>query len=575
MLRTMNQTTATPTCNAAEIEAESNYRANLEALARAQPHLALTLGVADMEAEWIFARDGSLTAMQPGDRWWGDCSLPRRAGQFMFKTMEIHGVVACFLNPIHAAHLRVTLGMMEPQQAIIAIVGDPSALWLMLHCDDFTAEFRSHRLWFVTGEKWESDLKQLFADNPGLPTASQFIRAISTDNAPADALIAPAQKIFAEEQDRRGALARSAFANWLLRDKREGNICVIAPSRFRLWNDAPFIVAQVARQAAPILEFDPDDPASASPLALAQRARECDAIVAANLSRADLPDIVPEDMPWTTWVTLGRIPRREDCRKHDRLLLAEPQWLDEARARGWKDDESELAGWPGLALPQDRNEGFVALIADTRRLRAPRHISEYSSQLLLWELIQRELTADPFLINNVVARASNPCSRESSREESAGRSMTSTGWKPVPQAGDQYLDSRIAQLRVAEESLNRAFFLEHLIVPAYQQGLARLLIEHGVPVRLFGEGWEKIPQFATHFGGAVETRERFAEILGRCAAVVHAWPSERAHPIDAIEKPILRPFGRTMNEFLVQPICPSPARDLARLCARSLLPAPR
>ncbi|HSZ57977.1 MAG TPA: hypothetical protein VK797_20095 [Tepidisphaeraceae bacterium] len=538
----MIESIPTRTRNAAEIEAEANYRGNLEELAGTQPALGARISDVGADVQWIFARDGSLTAMQAGERWWGDCSLPRRAGQFMFRTMEIHGVVACFLNPIHAAHLGVTLAMLEPQQAIIAIVSDPLSLWIMLHCGDFATETRSHRLWLVTGQDWESDLSRLFVENPGLPTPSQFIRAISTDNGPADALIEPAQRVFADEQNRRAALIRSAFENRMPRANQRRKLCLLAPSRFRLWNDAPCVLAGIAKEAGETCRFDPDDPASASPLALAQVACECDAVVAANLSRVDLPGVVPDDMPWVTWVTLGRIPRRDDCGKHDRLLIADTQWLSEARGLGWKEKGLQLAGWPALELPQAPGEGFIAMIADTRPLEAPKHVTEYSSHILLWELIQNELSADPFLISSV-----------------------------VPQAADQYLESRIAQLRVAEESLNKAFFLEHLVVPAYQQGLARLLIEHRLPVRLFGSGWDKIPPFAEYGYGAIETREHFTEILAQSAAVVHAWPSDRVHPIDAIGRPVLRAFGRTREEFLRQPIRPALAPDAVRLSPKQFV----
>jgi hypothetical protein len=537
MLRPMTETIPSHTSNAAETEAEANYRANLEELAKIQPELAGSLDGAGVDVQWIFGRDSSLTAMQPGERWWGDCSLPRRAGQFMFGTMEIHGVVACFLNPIHVAHVAVALERLEPQQAIVAIVPDPQTLWIMLHCRDFATEFRLHRLWWVAGGSWESDLAALFVQNSGLPTPSQFIRAISTENGPADALIEAAQRIFAEEGNRRSHAIRAAMAGWCRRKERQ-KLCVIAPSRFRLWNDAPTLLAGIAREMGASYEFDSDDPASASPLALAQAAAGCDAVVAANLSRADLPDIVPDETQWMTWITLGRIPRRQSCGKKDRLLLADATWMNQAIGLGWNHTEMQLAGWPAVELPQVPGEGFVALIADTRPLEPPKHVVEYSSHLLLWELIHRELTADPFLIDGAV---------------------------------DQYLESRISQLRVAEESLNKTFFLEHLVVPAYQQGLARLLIEQRVPLRLFGWGWDRIPPFARLACGAVQTREKFAEIVAKSAVVVHAWPSNAAHPIDALARPVLRAFGRSRRDFHRQPICTTTVGNATMLSRESIL----
>ena len=112
----------------------------------------------------------------------------------MFKKMLTPGVVACFLRPAHAAHLRVTLDMLESQQAIVALVPEPQTAWMLLHCEDFASDIAAGRLWFAVGAHWESQLAELFVANPGLPTPSQFIRPIAIDNEGADVMIGPGAK---------------------------------------------------------------------------------------------------------------------------------------------------------------------------------------------------------------------------------------------------------------------------------------------------------------------------------------------------------------------------------------------
>ena len=542
----MTQTLPPQSARADAASANKNYLSNLSELRLLQPTVADQLRCTAVEIEWVFASDGSLTGLEPGERWWGGCSLPRRAGQFMFKTMEIPGVVACFLNPIHAAYLRVTLDRLEGHQAIVAIVPDPQVLWVMLHCEGFTKEIKSHRLWFVSGETWEQDLAKLFIENSGLPTPSQFIRAISTDNALSDCLINPAQKIFAEESNRRGAQVRALAERWPRRQRAERRLCIVAPSRFRLWNDAPIVFAKTIRHAlggeVSFCEFDSDDPSSASPLALARAGSDCDVTVTANLFRTDLPGILSDDMPLITWVTLPRVPPRESGGRLDRLLLADPAWREQAISLGWPPEQLHLAAWPiSLANPAPGEQ--ISLIADSVTLDLPRQVSEFSSHQLLWELIQSELPRDPFAIG-------------------AG--------------ADEYLTQRMARLRIAPEGFDKALFMERLIVPAYQQGLARVLIDQlrkePRSFCLFGRGWESIAEFAPYAHGPVESREVFNDIISRSSALVHAWPSAHSHPIDAMGRSVLRAFGRTREEFCRQPVAPPINRPpLSAELVRSLL----
>jgi hypothetical protein len=517
--------------NAAHALAVSNYAANRAALATLEPAALSALTDSPPENEWIFARDGSLTVMLPDQQWWGGCSLPRRAGQFMFKTLEIRGVVGCFLAPIHAAHIRIALDKLEAHQAILAIVPDPHVLQVLLHCENFAADFCAHRLWFAAGENWESDLAQILTQNPGLPTPGEFIRAISADNTLPDQLISPAQKAFALETTRRSAEVQSILTAShqppvQRTPTRSRTFFVVAPSHFRLWNDAPMTLARILgssqacpEQACAVRLFDSDNPASASPLGLARGVVGADAVLTANLARADLPAVIPAHMPIITWITLPRIPAPAPAAPRDALLLADPAWLARARAQGWPDDRIQLAAWPAAQQSTSVDDPAIShvasLIADTHALVPPKKINEFSSHLLLWDLIDQELRRDPFQLKNDI---------------------------------DAYLTPRVARFQIDPQSFNKSLFIEHLIVPAYQQAVARALIAQGVPIRLYGNGWDQIESLAAHAGGPITSRDHFNQVVAGSGALVHAWPSTDAHPIDVAGRPVIRPASFQGND---------------------------
>jgi hypothetical protein len=502
----MSLTSPQVTENAAEQRAAANFRANRAALDQSQPGV-ISLAHAPLDSlEWIFARDGSLTCLLPGERWWGDCSLPRRAGQFMFKKMLTPGVVACFLRPAHAAHLRVTLDMLEPQQAIVALVPEPQTAWVLLHCEDFASDIAAGRLWFAVGAHWESQLAELFVANPGLPTPSQFIRPIAIDNEGADVMIGPAQKVFAEESDRRTAQIRSRVAAWKPAD-RVRKLCVVAPSRFRLWNDAPHTLHQSLASSSEfeISRFDSDSPRTASPAALCKLASTCDTAITANISRADLPGVFPASMPLITWVTFPRVPAFDANCPNDVLLLADQSWQRQAVAAGWPTARAKIAYWPSM---QHASAGpAISLMADTRLLDVPTAITSFSSQRILWESIREELLNSPFAIAGDI---------------------------------DAYLKRWQTKCDVDAEHLDRSLFIERLIVPAYQQGLARLLLQNRIPIALHGLGWPDLSEFAPYASGPIATRERFEQVVQSSAALIHAWPINYTHPIHATGIPTIR-----------------------------------
>jgi hypothetical protein len=79
-----------------------------------------------------------------------------------------------------------------------------------------------------------------------------------------------------------------------------------------------------------------------------------------------------------------------------------------------------------------------------------------------------------------------------------------------------------------------------------------MLIGAKVPLRLFGEGWSEIPQFASRAAGAIESREQLARVLAQSRGVVHVWPTRAAHPIDTCGVPVLHTFGRPRSQMVAE-----------------------
>ena len=514
-------TTTSPSNDTTETSADRLahhcWLANLDALARSQPRLVEALRREQIHvSEWIFARDGALTAFTGPGRWWTGCSLPHRAASAMLRTLEVSGVVGCLLDPPHAAHVRVTLDKLRRNQAVVAACPDLPQLALLLHCDDFTADVGANRLWFAWGEGWQAELAKVFEENPGLPTPSTFIRLPTHDDAMIERLVTKAQEVFGDEGVRRAGVLKTI--------RNEGKaapaatpIAVVAPSLFRLWEDAPLTLASLLPNRTTKV-LDTDNPATASPLALAAAAAGCGALVTADFARADAPQLLPDGLPWITWVTTPRVPARFPAASRDALLLADPAWRDNARSQGWPDERLAVATLPARThIPPLPAAPIAAIIADTKPLTAPPRLEDYSSHRLLWEQIAAELTASPF------AGIGDP---------------------------EGYLVSRRQHAGINGSGFDDRLFLIDLIAPAVAQGLARLLLEAGVPIRLHGKGWMEIETFSRAAGGAVTSREELLAAVDAATILIDPRPLAGPHPVYSMGRPVVRPRAQGARKFV-------------------------
>jgi hypothetical protein len=505
----------------AERQAAENWSANVAALESAQKSLPQALPEIPEGLTFLFGRDGALTAMTSDGKWWHGCSLPRRAAAAILKTLSSTGRVSCFLSPPHAAQIRFALDRVQPNQAILVLCPDAVALAVVLRCENFSAEISAHRLLFAWGSEWKEEMTRVFEEHPGLPTPEQFIRGAAVDHSGTDALIPIAREVFAAATARRSGRINTLRESWSPSRRAVPRICLIAPSHFHLWEDGGHVLAELfanaSGDACEIVHFDNDDPTSAAPLALAETAQHCDAIVSLNLVRADLPEILPREMPWITWVVREPIPAAEAAGPLDALFVADPRWRSDAIGNGWSRERVEVAFWP--AMPSAATgpiEDGLTLAADTVPLEAPAQVVDLSSQHLLWDAIAAEIAEDPFVV--------------------------------TPEA-EKYLRRRQREMRIPEEGFNRELFVNLLITPAFQQSIARLLLKEKLPVRLIGQGWQRIDEFASIAAGPIRSRSELANIIQSASALVYAWPTPRAHPIDALARAVIRPaIGR--SQFL-------------------------
>ncbi len=476
-----------------------NYRTNHLALAITQPDLSLLLPNLLPETRWLFARDGFLTARTTDGHWLSGCSLPRRAADSVLRRLDVIGGVACFLAPSHAAQVQVALDRMATSQALIVVYNNWESLLFQLACCDSSIDIQRHRLWFAVGHEWPAMLANLFRTRDGLAIPTQFIRTPLTDESLTQALIPAAEKVFAAATTAQNHTAAQWREKWISRPSPE-NLLVVAPSGFRLWNHAPASLLQAAqRSPLSIHHLDLDDPASASIAALARAAAGCDALFVADLSRAQLPGVINDNLPITSWITRPHCPPYDAHHPQDCLLLADGDWLQCAQGAGWPKERLAVASWPTMqAVCEPEQPPHLAIIADTRSLETPVDQLEHSSHHILYEVIRTELLAEPFKLGT------NPRA---------------------------YLQAKMRTNGIFDKGFNYPIF-DELLESVYMQGIVQRLKAADIPIRIHGKGWDG--------SNAVRSLPDLLRAAGRATALAHVWGMKHRHPIDALSRPVLR-----------------------------------
>ncbi len=483
----------TPT--SAAIEADENRSKNLAALEGAAWAKARRAQSYPAECEWAFGRDGTLTA-RIEDRWRGDASAPRVAARALLRTFEPRGALSCLLAPSHPAQIAVCLERLMPNQALLVLLPDEQEFEFALSAIAVAAEIRDLRLYFAAGDDWAIELENIFDVMTGLPTPNQFIRVATVAEDLAVATITTAQQVFSRVNAGRAEAVAQMRCDVASVD-RSGRVLIVAPLMFRLWDDhGDTLVRALKSSSDERIVFDIldiDRPAMASSFMLANRSRACQAVVAINAARTDLPDVLDPGMPVMTWVTGPRIPP-PGSNPMDALLLADSSMTPAAISAGWDASRVIAAPAPSMLCGLDREDRLArvpgVIITDTIDISRPPLVFEYSSHGVLWALIRDELTADPWKLSN------NP---------------------------RDYLDAQMRRLSIGDEGFNRSLFLNGLIPAALAQGVARTVMREKIPLCIFGVGWENVPDCASVWRGVVESREGLHEAMKSAGALIWTW----------------------------------------------------
>jgi hypothetical protein len=510
---------AAVTPSTAALRADANARANRAALAKAQPAVGQLLAAQHAELEWRFARDASLTAMVDG-HWWGGNSLPARSAAVMLKDVDATAAASCMVAPVHAAQIRCLLDRTEPQQATLIVQPDLLAACVAMGCENFADDIAAGRLWWAVGPDWADQLDHLLASLPGLAIPTRFIRTSDVTDAAANPIITLAGQVFGRHtsaRNERVAQLRNAGAR---RSSCVARICVVGGSRFRLWANAPGTLRDTLLRTTPQQTavswhvVDTDSPITNSPLAIAAAASASDAIVMADVGRANYPNLLASDLPWITWATTPGLPGFSGAGPRDRLLLADPAWQAAATAGGWPPDRIAVATWPTVerVVPPVR----LVLLVDIGDMSPPAFTEEFSSHRLAWEAVRAELTRDPLVASADV---------------------------------NAYLDRRLRSAQIDPASVDRLAFIEKLILPAFAVGVATVLMNATLPLAIYGKGWEST---ACRDGarGELTTRAAFEQAV-QGAALVRPWPVPFRHEIDAQGVPVITPAG-SANALVAQ-----------------------
>ncbi len=490
----------TTTREAAGQEARRNYEANRSALGQTQPNV--DCGGSGGVVEYVYARDGSLSGLDGEGRFLGECSLPRRAARELLRKMTPPASTSCFLAPTHGAQIEVALEAAD-SRAIVVILPDAAVLGPMLHCVDLSGWILSHRLFFVTGVNWPGELLTLFRLHPGLPLPQCFLKTAELGEEKSAAMMSMSQGVFGQLSQERAQLREQ-----ILSQSAGGPeaVCLLARSRFRLWDDGGQIMAELLSGEG-FRRVDPDDPCSAGVLALALAVRDCGVLVAVNATRAEVGEALPARVPMVSWMTIPAIPRFTGDMSRDVLLLADGSWVAAAKDLGWPGRQLAAAGWPAVGVGEGPSVEGLAIIADTVDV-SESPAFDLSSHRLLWETIAGELRENPFAVIAGV---------------------------------DRYLGSRMGELGIGPESVDRRLFVDSLIQSAYAQALARRLIGAGLPVRIYGRGWGEIREFSGHFVSEIGSRAELLEAVARSRGLVHVWPTAYSHPISSLGRAVVMP----------------------------------
>jgi hypothetical protein len=474
---------------AAEL-AKSNYRRNLEALASTHPWLELPPDLRD-GLEWVFARDGSLTAFSGGTGFLHGCSVPRQLAEQLFRGLELIGRVGCYPLPMTSHHLAVALERLQPSQALIAYLPEISQIDIFLGLNDFSRDIRSGRLYLASGSDAGAAVLEVLQAFPGLAIPSQFIRTPVPDPLPVEKAMREVQSSIAPLLAQRRQQAQAGVEA----TTPTHGLCFIAPLGFRWFDDGGRLLATLKTESDILL--NPDQPACSSPEFVAVQAATRNILVVPDRSRGELPFPVSRLSTVVTWMTLARVPSASGRAPGDLLLISDPQFRASAVRAGWPEATIHLAARPHPDRPASEPGRHLLLACDLLPLDAPPQVQALSTHSLFWDALSREVQADPSILG----------------QDPAG-----------------FLERQRERHGISDEGFARHLFLDYLLDQAHIRGVARVLAAADVPIRIFGRGWETIPELSRNVAGTIDTFEALRQELDGCWAVLNPHPRPEMFP---------------------------------------------
>lgn len=493
--------------SAAFAEASRNYSANLAALEAVWPRTLLSIPETLPELEWLYARDGTLSGRYVEKRWIGGVSVPGKAAARMLGKVAVTGSSAVLLAPTHALQVRTVLDRMTRQQVLLVVIPAEQTAGTLLGCADFSVDLRAQRLWLACGPEWAEELTRILEAQDGIAPASMMIRVPGLNAATVERVLKPCEAILAQHSQMHRSQLAQIHARPRSPSRPPRRICTVA-GPFELWNDAAFLLAKAPASCSSVT-LESAMPTHSSALKFARAAEGCDAVVTANLGRADLPSVVPENVPWITWATTNRVARHHPSASLDRLIIADPAQREMAMNAGWPESSIFLGREPTRA-PGTDSAGMPAIIADLPRPLMPRSVEEMSSQRLVWDRVEHEVAENPFCI----------------------------GSSPV-----DYLLSVAEQIGMARVALPVELFVTELLIPCFARSLAHLLSRREVKFQVFGRGWDVVPDLGSRWRGPVETEADLENALGSTRLLIDVWPGLPVHAARRCGRPTIQPWG--------------------------------
>jgi hypothetical protein len=493
--------------------AASNFERNRAALDRHWPRTVMALPETLPELEWLFARDGALSARHVDGRWFNDLSVPKRSAEKMMKSFGVVGTSAVLLGPTHACQVRRVLDLMPTTHALIAVIPGELAAGVIAACEDFSADIVAGRLWIAAGPDWSEELKAILETNVGLMPPQTMIRVPGLNAAVVEHLSRPCDGLLSLHGKNHKQLIALLHAKPRSPRRPAQKVCVVA-TKFELWNDGGQLLGEAARGST--LErvmVDASSPTQASDLKLVRSLEGCDAIVTANVGRSDRPGIVPDDVAWITWATGAAVPAQVISAKDDRLVIADESLRPLAKAAGWTDEFISVASesWPDRFDHVSKEKKKPAILLDLKPATLPASIEAMSSLKVVCELAERELIQKP-----LAARGSI----------------------------DSFLLACADHVGVPRDGFPLDVFKQHLVLPTLAREVAIELDRLGVDFSIFGSGWDAVPTLAARCRGAITTPAQFAECLTSTSAIIDVWPDVPTHAARRVGLPLVAVWGR-------------------------------